>query len=113
MKGLTGFGDRRPITLQLRDALRELIVEARLAPGDRLPSEAELAAQFGVARQWPRNRRSPGDRRRLERHLKSAGPVEYQDSKEGFRDPAAVLDWTADKLTKMVRAGAFLLDLNR
>lgn len=40
--------DRRSVVVQLRDALRELIEE--MEPGDRLPSENELVARFGVAR---------------------------------------------------------------
>lgn len=40
--------DRRSVVVQLRDALRELIEE--MEPGERLPSENELVARFGVAR---------------------------------------------------------------
>lgn len=40
--------DKRSVVVQLRDALRELIEE--MEPGDRLPSENELVARFGVAR---------------------------------------------------------------
>lgn len=43
-----GSRDRRSVVVQLRDALRELIEE--MEPGDRLPSENELVARFGVAR---------------------------------------------------------------
>lgn len=35
---------------QVADQLRELIVQGSLAPGQRLPTEAELSAQFGVSR---------------------------------------------------------------
>jgi DNA-binding FadR family transcriptional regulator len=35
---------------QVNDQLRELIVSGRLAPGERLPNEAELAREFGVSR---------------------------------------------------------------
>jgi len=42
--------DRRPIPLQLVERLRNLIREEGLRPGDRLPSESELAARFGAAR---------------------------------------------------------------
>jgi GntR family transcriptional regulator, transcriptional repressor for pyruvate dehydrogenase complex len=35
---------------QVADQLRELVVHGDLAPGTRLPSEPELAAQFGVSR---------------------------------------------------------------
>ncbi|MBS1885846.1 MAG: GntR family transcriptional regulator [Actinobacteria bacterium] len=42
--------DRRPIPLQLVDRLRALIRDEDLQPGDKLPSEPELAARFGAAR---------------------------------------------------------------
>jgi GntR family transcriptional regulator len=42
--------DRRPIALRLRDELRALIHSEALRPGDRLPSESELAGRFAVAR---------------------------------------------------------------
>lgn len=35
---------------QVADQLRKLVVHGELAPGTRLPSEPELAAQFGVSR---------------------------------------------------------------
>ncbi len=35
---------------QVADQLRELIISGQLGPSQRLPSEAELAAQFGVSR---------------------------------------------------------------
>lgn len=43
----------QPIRLafqQVADQLRELIIQGELPPGARLPSEAELGAQFGVSR---------------------------------------------------------------
>jgi GntR family transcriptional regulator len=42
--------DRRPLALQVRDEISELIAERDLKPGDQLPGEAELAALFSVAR---------------------------------------------------------------
>ena len=46
----TPLRDRRPIALQLRDSIRELIRTEDLGPGARLPSETDLATRFGVAR---------------------------------------------------------------
>jgi GntR family transcriptional regulator len=63
------FGDRRPVTLRLRDALREMIATAELGPGDRLPSEAALAARFGVAR---------GSVREALKHLEQEGLVDVR-----------------------------------
>nr|WP_239455633.1 FadR/GntR family transcriptional regulator [Nocardioides gilvus] len=40
----------RPAYQQVADQLRQLILEGRLCVGDRLPSEGELASQFGVSR---------------------------------------------------------------
>jgi GntR family transcriptional regulator len=40
----------RPRTVALRDALRELIAAEGLVPGDRLPSEVELAERYSVGR---------------------------------------------------------------
>jgi GntR family transcriptional repressor for pyruvate dehydrogenase complex len=41
---------RRPLPELIADKLRELIDSAVLKPGDRLPTEPELATRFGVAR---------------------------------------------------------------
>lgn len=40
----------RPAYQQVADQLRELVVRGELGPGDRLPSEIELANMFGVSR---------------------------------------------------------------
>ncbi len=40
----------QPLHARLRDALRASILEGRLAPGSKLPSEAELQATHGVSR---------------------------------------------------------------
>lgn len=42
--------DRRSIVLQVHDELRQMIEDQDLGAGDRLPSESEIAARFGVAR---------------------------------------------------------------
>lgn len=42
--------DRRPLPLQVRDQILALINREGLGPGDRLPTEAEIATRFGVAR---------------------------------------------------------------
>lgn len=46
--------DERPPYRQIAAALREAIKLGRLAPGDRLPSEAELVERYGVARMTAR-----------------------------------------------------------
>ncbi|HYF17143.1 MAG TPA: GntR family transcriptional regulator [Ramlibacter sp.] len=40
----------QPLYARLRDALRGRILDGALAPGDQLPSEAELSAEHGVSR---------------------------------------------------------------
>ncbi|MDI7274342.1 MAG: GntR family transcriptional regulator [Anaerolineae bacterium] len=42
--------DRRPLAAQLRDRIWEAIQEGNYRPGERLPSEEELTARFGVSR---------------------------------------------------------------
>jgi len=39
-----------PRYVQIRESLRKAIVEESLCPGDKLPAEDELAAQYGVSR---------------------------------------------------------------
>jgi len=41
--------DDRPVYRRIADALREAIESGELAPGDKLPSETELTARYGVA----------------------------------------------------------------
>ncbi len=41
---------RRKIRDQAADQIKEFIVAQRLAPGDRLPTENELAGKFGISR---------------------------------------------------------------
>lgn len=42
--------DRRPLYAQVHDRIVALIQELGLQPGERLPSEADLAGQFGISR---------------------------------------------------------------
>ncbi|MFI9381454.1 GntR family transcriptional regulator [Kutzneria sp. NPDC052558] len=48
--GTVDRSDGRPPYRQIAGLLREQIALGRLAPGEKLPSEAELIAHFGVAR---------------------------------------------------------------
>ncbi len=41
---------RKPIYLQVAEQMREAILEGELPPGEPLPTERELSAQFGVSR---------------------------------------------------------------
>jgi GntR family transcriptional regulator len=42
--------DRRPLYLQAVEAIQRLVADEGLGPGERLPSEVELATLFGVGR---------------------------------------------------------------
>ena len=42
--------DRRPLAVQLRDRIWEAVQEGDYKPGQRLPSEQEFAARFGLSR---------------------------------------------------------------
>lgn len=42
--------DKRPLAVQLRDRIWEMVQGQSLSPGDRLPSESELVTSFGVSR---------------------------------------------------------------
>lgn len=59
--------DRRPLYLRAVEPIMALIEEQGLTPGDRLPSEVELAARLGVGRSTIRETMS---------HLELAGIVE-------------------------------------
>ena len=48
------FRDRRPPSRRIADDLRRAIEAGHLAPGSRLPSERELARQYGTARNTAR-----------------------------------------------------------
>ena len=67
--------DRRSIVLQLRDELRQLIAEGGLSAGDQLPSEAEIAARFSVAR---------GTVREALKLLEQGGLIEVQHGRGRF-----------------------------
>lgn len=48
-----GVGDQLP-SRRIADSIRELITNGELGPGDKLPSERELARRFGTARNTAR-----------------------------------------------------------
>lgn len=74
--------DRRPISLQVRDGLEELIASDNLRPGARLPSEGELAQRFGVAR---------GSVREALKQLEQEGVVEVRHGLGRFVSPIGSL----------------------
>ncbi|WP_017596400.1 FadR/GntR family transcriptional regulator [Nocardiopsis potens] len=48
--GLRGAAARMPVTRRPVERIKEMIAEGELSPGDRLPTERELSAAFGVSR---------------------------------------------------------------
>lgn len=48
-------GNQPPIYMQIRELVRTKIEEGEYAPGTAIPSEAELAEQYGINRQTVRN----------------------------------------------------------
>ena len=48
-------GNEKPLYIQLADSISEYITKNQLLPGDALPSENELIAQFSVSRITVRN----------------------------------------------------------
>lgn len=51
---MVDYSKGRPAYLQVADALRARILDRTLQPGDRLPSESALMADYGVSRTVPR-----------------------------------------------------------
>jgi DNA-binding FadR family transcriptional regulator len=50
-RSMTGFGGSRPRRYrQIAESLREMILSGEINPGERLPTERDLATQFGVSR---------------------------------------------------------------
>src|SRR5436190_23491370 len=45
-----GWGGRMAVTDEAIEQIKEMIVSGRLRPGQRLPKEADLAAQLGLSR---------------------------------------------------------------
>jgi GntR family transcriptional regulator len=68
----------QPLYARLRDTLRAQILDGALAPGDQLPSEAELSATHGVSRITVRQ--ALGD-------LQKAGLIVRQQGKGAFVAP--------------------------
>lgn len=71
---------QEPLWLHVERRIRALIREASMAPGDRLPTEVDLAEQFGVNRHTVR---------RALKHLEAQGNIEARQGRGRFvRMPA-------------------------
>jgi GntR family transcriptional regulator len=91
-------GQRRelPPSRRIADALRQAITEGQYAPGARLPSERELAAQYGSARNTAREAISL---------LQAEGLVDVQHGRGAFvRRPAPLLRLGANRYSRRVRS---------
>ena len=71
--------DSRPIYEQIMDNLRRLIISGGMAPGDRLPSVRELAAQLAI---------NPNTIQRAYRELESQGYLVTLPGKGTFAAPS-------------------------
>ncbi|WP_067474771.1 GntR family transcriptional regulator [Nocardia amamiensis] len=89
--------DPRAPYRQIADLLREAISAARLAPGDQLPSEAELIGHFGVARMTVRQ---------AVQELRSEGLVYAQQGRGVFvRANPPIRRLASDRFARKHRAG--------
>jgi DNA-binding GntR family transcriptional regulator len=89
--------------LRLADELRRRVDSGALPPGAKAPSEAELTAEFGVAR---------GTVRQALESLEASGLLEtvpgrgrYVSSARGDRQPSARYEQVADILRSSIRTG--------
>lgn len=77
--------DRRPLYLQAVEAIQRLVTDRDLRPGDRLPSEVELASLFGVGRSTVREAMGHLELARVVERRRGVGTVLV-----GAESPAAV-----------------------
>ena len=75
--------DSRPIYEQIMDNLRRLIISGGMAPGDRLPSVRELAAQLAI---------NPNTIQRAYELLEAEGYVSSVPGKGSFAAPHSQVD---------------------
>ncbi len=95
--------ERRPLVLQLRDEFVRLIDDGELAPGDRLPSEPELASRFVASR---------GTVREAFKLLEQDGLVDVEHGRGRFVSAEARLRVTRpvtafESVTEMLRGRGF------
>jgi GntR family transcriptional regulator len=79
--------DRRPLYLQAVEAIQWLVTDRGLGPGDRLPSEVELATLFGVGRSTIREAMGHLELARVVKRHRGVGTVLLEP---GWESPAAV-----------------------
>ncbi|MBP0445322.1 FadR family transcriptional regulator [Roseomonas sp. SSH11] len=73
--GTTGEGGRLPLTIRVSRDLQARINHGELRPGDRLPTERELMARYGVSRTVVREAISS---------LRASGQIETQQGRGAF-----------------------------
>ncbi len=95
---------RQTLAEQLADTLKEAILADRWAPGEALPTEPELAAQFGVSRAVVRDGT---------RMLAARGLVEAQHGRGVFVTASPVAAFGDALLLALRRAGASAWDVER
>ena len=95
---------RQTLAEQLADTLKEAILAGRWAAGEALPTEPELAAQFGVSRAVVRDGT---------RMLAARGLVEAQHGRGVFVTGSPVAAFSDALLLALRRAGATAWDVER
>ena len=83
--------DSRPIYEQIMDNLRRLIISGGMAPGDRLPSVRELAAQLAI---------NPNTIQRAYNQLEQEGYLYTVSGRGSFVAPES--EWRDSKKQKML-----------
>lgn len=95
--------DPRPIYEQIMDNLRRLIISGGVAPGDRLPSVREMAAQLAI---------NPNTIQRAYRELESEGFIYSMTGKGSFVAPLNEVD-SSRRDAKVAEFRAAALELLR
>lgn len=99
--------DRRPLYLQAVDAIQRLASDRGLRPGDRLPSEVELASFFGVGRSTIREAMGHLELARVVERRRGVGTVLLDGDPES---PAAVGLETLESLESLADRQGWLCE---
>jgi GntR family transcriptional regulator len=101
--------DKVPLYYQLGSVLRDQIVSGRYGPGDRLPTEAELATEYGVSRITVRQALSALEDESLIR--REAGRGTFVSEQRAFTGAMKFEGSLDDLITMAVETSVRLLEL--
>src|SRR3954471_9047805 len=108
-KANNGGGVRRPRYAEIDDALRQVIARGR--PGDRLPSETELCAQFGVSRMTARGVVDKLAGLGMVYRVKGSG--QFTAAKPMHRPPGALLSFSEDMRSRGLKPSSRVLRIGQ